>query len=143
MTRRNETINYNIPTIEGYLPRLSKAKVFMVCDVKDGFCHSQLDAESSKLTTFTTPQGPYCWERLSFGITAAPELFQRKLDKAIKGLLCVSRIVDDFLSWDEESTLGDARQRHDVHMEAFHQPSRHRAEVGQTQLHTTWPKWNM
>ena len=40
---------YPMPMMEDILPRLTKAKFFTVCDVKNGFWHGQLD-ESSKPT---------------------------------------------------------------------------------------------
>ena len=49
--------HYPLPVIDDLLPRLNNAKVFSVCDVKDGFWHVQLDEESSFLTTFGTPFG--------------------------------------------------------------------------------------
>ena len=54
--KRND---YPLPTMEDILPRLSRAKVFTVCDVRHGYWHVQLDEESSLLTTFNTPQGRF------------------------------------------------------------------------------------
>ena len=72
----NKTLNrprYPIPTIEGILPELAKAKVFSVLDAKDGFWQIKLAKESSELTTFGTPFGSNNWLRLPFGINTAPE----------------------------------------------------------------------
>ena len=49
-----------------------------VCDVSNGFWHVKLDEESSLLTTFETPLGRYKWKRMPFGISPAPEVFQRR-----------------------------------------------------------------
>ena len=46
---------YPLPTLEDVLPKLAKAKVFSVCDLRNGFWHCKLDEESSLLTTFNTP----------------------------------------------------------------------------------------
>jgi len=56
--KRPDYIQY-IPTIDDILPQLSKARVFSVLDVKDGFCEVNLDEPSSYLTTFWTPFGRY------------------------------------------------------------------------------------
>jgi hypothetical protein len=47
-------------------------------DAKEGFWLVKLDEESSLLTTFWTPFGWYRWTRLPFGLSSAPEEFQRK-----------------------------------------------------------------
>lgn len=59
--------HFPLPTIDGILPDLSKAKVFKVCDVKSGFSHVKLEEESSFLTTFSSPFGRYHWLRMPMG----------------------------------------------------------------------------
>ena len=55
-----------------------------------------MDEESSKLLTFNTPWGRYRFTRLPFGISSAPELYQREMDRLFANLP-VEIIVDDFL----------------------------------------------
>ena len=47
--------HYPMPTVEDITPMLTKAKVFSVVDVKDGFLQVVLDEPSSYLTTSWTP----------------------------------------------------------------------------------------
>ena len=89
--------HYPKPVIDDLLPDLCKARVFSVVDVKNGFWHVQLDDESSKLTTFATPWGHFQWLRMPFGITPAPEEFQRRLHEALEGLDGVRTIADDIV----------------------------------------------
>ena len=89
--------HYPLPVIEDVLLELFNVKVFSKADLKDGFLHIELDDESSLLTTFQTPWGHYCWKRMPFGISPAPELFQQKLDQNLEGLPGVHRIFDDLL----------------------------------------------
>ena len=49
--------HHPLPVIDDLLPDLSKAKVFSVCDAKNGFWHMELDEASTYLTTFGTPFG--------------------------------------------------------------------------------------
>ena len=70
--------HYPMPAVEEILPHLSNEKVFSILDAKDGFWQVKLDEESSYLTTFWTPFGRYCWPRMPFGISTAPEEFQRR-----------------------------------------------------------------
>ena len=89
--------HYQLPTIEEVTTRLAGAKKFTVCDAKDGFHQIQLDEESSFLTTFNTPFGRYRWTRLPFGISSAPEVWQRRMHEFVEGLEGVEVIADDFL----------------------------------------------
>ncbi|XP_022164853.1 uncharacterized protein K02A2.6-like, partial [Myzus persicae] len=83
--------HHPIPNVEEILAGLEGKKLFSVLDLKDGFWHVKLDEDSSKVCTFTTPFGRYCFMRLPFGISSAPEVFQRKTSEAfgeIDGVLC-------------------------------------------------------
>lgn len=105
--------HYPLLVIDDLLPDLSKAKVFSVCDVKNGFWHVELDEASSYLTTFGTRFGRYRWLKLPFGISPAPEYFQHRLDQAIEGLPGVRTVADDILITGEGDTLQDAIKDHD------------------------------
>lgn len=73
--------HYQMPTVDELLPELSNAKVFTTVDAKCGFWQISLDEESSRLTTFWTPFGRYRWLRMPFGISPAPEIFQKKASR--------------------------------------------------------------
>ncbi len=90
--------HYPLPTIEEIATRLYGAKVFTVLDVRNGFWHVPLDEESSLLTTFNTPFGRYRWRRMPFGISSAPEVFQRRMHEVIEGLQGVEVVADDFVT---------------------------------------------
>ena len=49
------------------------------------------------MTTFITPFGRYSFRRLPFGISSAPEIFQRKMSSLLEGLSVVEVIMDDIL----------------------------------------------
>ena len=68
-----------MPTIEGLLPKLAGATRFTKLDAHCGFYQIPLDESSYKLTTFITPLGRYCFRRVPFGISSAPEIFQRTM----------------------------------------------------------------
>jgi hypothetical protein len=96
--------HYPLPTIDDLLPQLSISKVFSVVDAWYGFWYVHLDEESSYLTTFNTPFGRYRWLRMPYGITSAPEEYQRRQYQAIKDLPGVKRIIDDILIYGEGTT---------------------------------------
>ena len=56
-----------------------------------------LDEESRLLTTFVTPFGRFCFKRLLFGISSAPEIFQRRMTELLGDIVRVQVIIDDIL----------------------------------------------
>ena len=110
--------HYPLSTIDNVLPLLSDAKLFTVLDAKNGFWHVQLDTDSSYLTTFSTPWGRYRWLRMPFGITSAPEEFQRRMDIALEGLDGTKAITDDILVFGTGSTQEEEEKSHDERLPA-------------------------
>ena len=111
--------HYPLPTIEEVATRLYGAKCFTILDVRHGFWHIPLDEASSTLTTFNSPFGRYRWKRLPFGISSAPEVFQRKMHEVIEGLTGVEVIADDFIVVGLGDTEEQATENHDANLEAF------------------------
>ena len=85
---------YPIPTLEENIHRFHRAKIFSTFDIKDAFQTIRLTDESSFLTTMHTPWGRYCWTRLPFGISSAPEEFQHRLHDILCGIEGVVNIPD-------------------------------------------------
>ena len=108
---------YPLPTFEDVLPKLANAKVFSVCDLRNGFWHCKLDEESSMLTTFATPYGRFRWTRLPFGVAPAPEIFQRKLTEQLEGLPGITMIAEDVLVYGQGDTEEEALADHDRNLE--------------------------
>ena len=111
--------HYPLGNIEDVLPDLSNAKVFSVADVKNGFWHVVLEEESSKLTTFATPWGRYKWNCMPFGISVAPEEFQKRLNDALIGLQGIQTVADDVLIYGTGDTYEEALKDHDDKLERF------------------------
>ena len=111
--------NYPMPTIEDVATRLDGAKVFSIMDVQSGFWHVPLDEQSSYYTTFNTPFGRYRWLRMPFGISSAPEVFQRKMHQVAEGLKGVEVIADDFVIIGFGDDLKQATEDHDRNLVAF------------------------
>ena len=114
--RRN---HYPTPTLEDITPKLPKARLYSVVDAKDGFLQVELEEESSFLTTFWTPFGRYRWLRMPFGISSAPEEFQRRLDNVLEGLSNVAVIADDIVIFGTGDTIEDATRSHDEALTAL------------------------
>ena len=105
--------HYQLPTLEEQLPKLANAKVFSLVDALNGFTQIPLDEESSYLTTMQTPIGRVRWLRLPYGITSAPEEYQRRHSEVIKGLDGVANIADDTLVYGCGETIEEAEKDHD------------------------------
>ena len=108
--------HYPLPVIEDILPELADVKVFSKAGLKDGFLQIQFDQESSKLTTFQTSWGRYRYLRMPFGISPAPECFQRKLDQTLEGLEGIYKVADDILITGRGTSKEQAVKNHDANL---------------------------
>ena len=104
---------YPIPTLEENLHRFRQAKLFSTFDMKDAFQTIKLTKESSLLRAMHTPWGRYRWTRPPFGISSAPEEFQRRIHDVLFGLEGVVNIADDITIVGRGKTLSEATHDHD------------------------------
>ena len=81
--------HYPMRSIDDITAKLAGAKYFSVLDATKGYWSICLDQESSFLTTFNTPFGRYRYLRLPMGIRSSQDIFQRKVDEMLEGLLGV------------------------------------------------------
>ena len=110
--------HYPMRSIDAITAKLAGAKYFSVLDATKGYWSICLDQESSFLTTFNTPFGRYRYLRLPLGIRSSNDIFQRKVDEMLEGLLGVTSICDDIL------VFGRTRAEHDSNLEKVLQKSR-------------------
>ena len=103
-------VRYPIPKVDETLVQLSGATVFSKLDANSGFWQIPLTPESRPLTTFTTPFGRYCFNKLPFGIiSSAPKLFQRRMNQILEGLEGMLCQMDDVLTFGSNKAQHDAR----------------------------------
>ena len=89
--------HHRIPTAEDIASHLSGKNVFSIVDEKDGFWQVRLDEESCHLCTFNTHFGRYRFKRMPFGISSAPEVFQKKNEALFGDIDGVEVIFDDII----------------------------------------------
>ena len=89
--------HYTIPNIEDLLYKMKDSTVFSKLDATSGFWQIPLDPSTAKLTTFISPFGRYYYKRLPFGISSAPEIFQRTTEDILQGETNVVCFFDDIL----------------------------------------------
>ena len=101
---------YYVRTIDDVIPKVSGASHFKILDARSGFWQVELDDESSKLCTFSTPWGKYRWKKLPFGLTCSGDVFQEKMDTVFGKLDGLSGIADDTFVY------GKSEEEHDQHI---------------------------
>ena len=112
LTKLNKSVKrevYAMPSVEETLSKISQGSVFSKLDANSGFHQIPLDKASSDLTAFITPFGRFKFKRLPYGITSAPEYFQKRMDKILQGLPGVLCHMDDILIWGRNKKEHDAR----------------------------------
>ena len=85
------------------LADLAGAQNFSMLDANSGFWQILLACESHTLSSFLTYFGHYCFNKLLFGISNAPELFQKRMVKILEGLEGVLCYLDDVLMFGKNS----------------------------------------
>ena len=98
-----------MPPVEYKLGQLAGARIFSKLDANSGFWQVPLSEESILLTTFITPFGRFAFRRLPFGISSAPEHFQKRMSAFLAGLNWALYIcqMDDIL------VFGATQHQHD------------------------------
>ncbi len=112
LTELNKSVmreKHTLPSVESTLGQLAGARMFSKLDSNAGFWQIPLSKDSSLLTTFITPFGRYCYNRLCFGISSAPEHFQKRMSRILEGLEGVLCQMDDVLVWGATQAEHDER----------------------------------
>lgn len=81
MRRANEVERENHSTMEDLLPGIRTAKYFSKLDVKQAYHQVEIAPSSRDITAFITKKGLFRYKRIMFGITCAPEIFQKIMKK--------------------------------------------------------------
>ena len=101
-----------LPRVDDTLAQLAGARVFSKLDANSGFWQIPLAKKSRLLTTFITPFGRYCFNKMPFGISSAPEHFQKRMSKILSGLNGVLCLMDDVL------VFGSSKNEHNSRLSA-------------------------
>ena len=118
MRRANEAVlreRHPIPRVDEVLQNMNQSTVFSKLDLKWGFQQIKLAEESRGITTFTTHAGLFCYKRLVFGISSAPELYQHIIQQVLQGCEGAHNIADNII------VHGRRVEEHDKRMDrVFH-----------------------
>ena len=94
-------------TVEEITHLFNGTKYFSKLDAYKGYWGVELCEEDQLLTTFRTPFGRYCYQRLPFGLCVSQDLFQQRIDRVIERCEGVAAIADDIVVY------GKTEEQHD------------------------------
>ncbi|UYV84530.1 K02A2.6-like, partial [Cordylochernes scorpioides] len=110
LSRLNEHVQREVhpmPVVEHMLGQLGDARFFSKLDANSGFHQIPLSPDCQHLTTFIIPFGRYKYCRMPFGISLAPEYFQRVMSIILQGMDGVMCYLDDILIFASDSKTHD------------------------------------
>nr|MCH9717641.1 DDE-type integrase/transposase/recombinase [Gammaproteobacteria bacterium] len=88
---------YPIPRIEDLFANLSGGISFSKLDLSQAYLQLTLDDDSKRYTVINTHRGLFRYNRLPFGISSAPGIFQRTMESLLKDIPKVTVYLDDIL----------------------------------------------
>ena len=89
--------NYPIPKTEDLYAALAGGEEFTKLDLNQAYQQIQLDDDSKRYVTINTHKGLFRYNRLPYGVSSAPGIFQRTLENVVQGIPNVLVRVDDIL----------------------------------------------
>ena len=88
---------YPLPRIDELFTAVAGGERFSKLDLSHAYQQLVLDEESQMLVTINTHKGPFKYNRLPFGVTTAPAIFQRVMEHLLRDLNFVTVYLDDIL----------------------------------------------
>ncbi|KFD46168.1 hypothetical protein M513_12942, partial [Trichuris suis] len=86
LNRALVTNAHPIPSPEDLYQALEGGMKYSKLDLSDAYLQLELDEESKKILVINTHKGLFRYNRLPFGVSAAPSIFQRTMDRMLEGL---------------------------------------------------------
>ena len=112
MNKAAQTDSYPLPRIDDLFVSLAGGQTFSKRDLAHAYQQLELDDESKKLVVINTQKGLFQYNRLPFGVSAAPAIFQRTIEGVLQGIPSVCVYLDDILitGKTEDEHLGNLDQ---------------------------------
>ena len=90
---------YPIPKTVDIFAEIGSWSTFTKLDLSDAYMQILLEEDSKRFDTINTHKGLYHYNRLSYGISSSPGIFQRTMDNILQGIGHVRARVDDILRY--------------------------------------------
>ena len=88
---------YPLPKTEDVFANLAGGEKFTKLDLRQAYLQLHLSDESKPLLTINTHKGLYRYNRMTYGISPAPSIWQRTMDTILQALPGVQCILDDMI----------------------------------------------
>ena len=92
-----ESDQHPLPRVEDLFATLAGGKLFTKLDLAQAYLQVPLDCQSRQYVTINTHKGLYRYTRLPFGLSSAPAVFQKTIEKILQGLPGIVAYLDDVL----------------------------------------------
>jgi hypothetical protein len=89
--------SYPLPKVDDLLANLAGGQYFSKLDLSQAYLQLPLDEQSKEYVTVNTHRGLYRYNRLPFGVSSAPSIFQRTIENLLQRIRGVSVYIDDIL----------------------------------------------
>jgi transposase InsO family protein len=89
--------HYPLPRIDDVLASLAGCSIFCVIDLEGAYQQVQMADDSKKYVTINTHKGLFEFQRLPFGVSTAPAIFQCVMDQILQGIPKTNCYLDDIL----------------------------------------------
>ena len=100
------------PLPEELFYKLNQGYKFSKIDLADTYLQIELDAKSQCLVVINTHQGLYRYKHLPFGLSCAPAVFQRIVERVIQNVPGTANYLDDII------VIGSKEKEHLANLES-------------------------
>ena len=97
MNQELQAEQYPLPRIEDIFAKLAGGQKFSKIDIHQAYHQLEMEEDSRKYLTINTHMGLFQYNRLVFGITSAPAIWQGTIDQVLEGASGTSCILDDMI----------------------------------------------
>ena len=103
---------YPLPRVEELFAKLAGGKQFSKLDMSQAYLQLTLEEHLREFVTISTHKGLFQFNRLPFGVSAAPSIFQRCMESLLQCCNGVSVYLDDIL------VMGNTPEEHLQNLDA-------------------------